>query len=101
MKYHNNNRASSEEITATIPEYGTPYSSSQVKSCAKCYNQLAILIQNSKLQMLVQKFKNPKFFEVGRIVTQINKKPSESKYVSSSGKPPSSGDKSSNTNNTT
>jgi len=36
-------------------------------------NQLAILIQNSTLQMLVQKYKHTKYFEVGRIVSSINK----------------------------
>lgn len=50
LKYYNNSR-STEDILAVLPEYqvGDQFSSSLVKSCAKCYNQLAILIQNSKL----------------------------------------------------
>ncbi len=44
------------------------YSIEQVKSCAKCFNQLATLIQKSKLQNIVKKFKTAKFFEVARII---------------------------------
>ena len=40
----------------------------QIKSCAKCFNQLATLIQKSKLQNIVKKFKTSKFFEVARII---------------------------------
>ena len=47
-----------------VPQYQTE----QVKSCAKCFNQLAKLIQRSKLQNIVKKFKTPKFFEVARII---------------------------------
>lgn len=38
--------------------------------------------------MIVQKYKQSKFYEVGRIVTAINKKPSESKFSSTNKKPP-------------
>ena len=44
----------------------------QVKSCAKCFNQLASLIQKSKLQNIVKKFKTSKFFEVARIIQNSN-----------------------------
>ena len=44
------------------------YTMDQVKSCAKCFNQLATLIQKSKLQNIVKKFKTSKFFEVARII---------------------------------
>lgn len=44
------------------------YTKEQVKSCAKCFNQLAHLIQKSKLQNIVKKFKTSKFFEVARII---------------------------------
>ena len=57
------------------------YSTEQVKSCAKCFNQLAKLIQRSKLQNIVKKFKSSKYFEVARIIanhgqqqTSTNKK---------------------------
>lgn len=52
-----------------LSDLGVAYSIEQVKSCAKCFNQLANLIQRSKLQNLVKKFKGSKYFEVARIVT--------------------------------
>lgn len=59
-----------------ISETQVPYTIEQVKSCAKCFNQLAILIQKSKLQMIVKKFKSSKYFEVSRIVRDgCTKKP--------------------------
>ena len=39
-----------------------------VRNCARCFHQLANLIQQSRLQMITQKFKSPKYLEVGRIV---------------------------------
>ena len=49
--------------------------------------------------MIVQKFKQPKFFEVGRIVRSINKKPeskpsTNKKHVSGKPPPSNSGSKS-------
>ena len=52
-------------LDLNVPEYTTD----QVKSCAKCFNQLAKLIQKSKLQNIVKKFKSPKFYEVARIIS--------------------------------
>lgn len=45
LKYYNNNK-SNEEIAPILAEYEltNSYSPSMVKSCAKCFNQLAILI---------------------------------------------------------
>jgi len=52
-----------------ISDFNVHFSIEQVKSCSKCFNQLATLIQKSKLQNLVKKFKAPKYFEVARIVS--------------------------------
>jgi len=40
----------------------------QVKSCGKCFHQLATLIQKSALQNVVKKYKSSKYFEVARIL---------------------------------
>ena len=40
-----------------------------VRNCAKCFHQLANLIQQSKLQTITQKFKSQKYYEVARIVS--------------------------------
>ena len=50
LKYYNHSKTN-DEILAILPEYDltNSYSPSMVKSCARCFNQLAILIQNSKL----------------------------------------------------
>ena len=63
------------DLTTLFSEVGVSYSPDQVKSCAKCFNQLAILIQKSKLQMIVKKFRTSKYLEVARIVSQNATKP--------------------------
>ena len=71
LKLHN---GSSGEVQAILPEYElTTFTTDQVKSCAKCLNQLAQLVQNSKLQMLIHKYRHSKYYEVGRIVANVNK----------------------------
>ena len=74
-KYLNHYNNKTDEISTCLIEFNLQdkLTESQVKNCAKCMNQLAILIQNSTLQMLVQKYKHTKYFEVGRIVSSINK----------------------------
>lgn len=52
-----------------VSDLNVQYSIDQVKKCAQCFNQLATLIQRSKLQSLVKKFKGSKYFEVARIVS--------------------------------
>lgn len=46
------------------------YTQDDVRNCANCFEQLATLIQTSQLQVIVQKFKSSKFYEVSRIVSQ-------------------------------
>ena len=46
------------------------YSPEDVRNCASCFEQLATLIQTSALQVIVQKFKSSKYYEVSRIVSQ-------------------------------
>jgi succinylglutamate desuccinylase len=45
------------------------YSQEDVRNCANCFEQLATLIQTSQLQVIVQKFKSSKYYEVSRIVS--------------------------------
>lgn len=47
------------------------YLPDDVRNCASCFEQLASLIQTSNLQVIVQKFKSSKYFEVSRIVAKI------------------------------
>lgn len=56
--------------TNTLREQ-TKYSSSDLKSCAKNYFQLADLIQKSELQATLRKFKQPKYLEVARIICNV------------------------------
>ena len=44
-----------------------------IRSCAKCFDYLATLIQKSALQVITQKFKSEKLFEVSRIVSKCIK----------------------------
>lgn len=76
MKYYSSSGLAGDDVQPILPEYGLDESISrqQVKNCAKCFNQLAVLIQKSKVQNIVLKFKHPKYFEVGRIVASINKR---------------------------
>lgn len=49
------------------------YSPEDVRNCASCFEQLATLIQTSALQVIVQKFKSSRYYEVSRIVSQALK----------------------------
>lgn len=109
LKYYNG--VKQDEVAPILAEYhlSNHYSPAMVKSCARCFNQLAILIQNSKLQMIVQKFRQAKFYEVGRIAAAINKQSVKSKGVAAltpqaptaAGKPPTSSSSGSKSKNST
>lgn len=60
----------SQDSQFNLSDYGVTWSSDQVKSCAKCFNQLATLIYKSKLQNIVKKFSNSQYFKVSKIVNQ-------------------------------
>lgn len=57
--------------TALIQELGLAqhYTPEDVRNCGSCFEQLATLIQTSALQVIVQKFKSSKYYEVSRIVS--------------------------------
>ena len=71
LKFYNNSYP--EEVTPCLGELGLThiYSNDDVKSCARCFNELAKLLQTSNLQMLNQKFWHSKYLEVSRIVTAV------------------------------
>lgn len=69
-KYINLHTPISIDFGSMLNDMNVTYTLDQIKGCAKCFNQLAILIQKSKLQMIVKKFKSAKYFEVARIVSQ-------------------------------
>ena len=111
LKYFNG--VKQEEVAPILAEYqlSNHFSPAMVKSCARCFNQLAILIQNSKLQMIVQKFRQAKFYEVGRIAAAINKRSAKDKAKgvaaltpqnqTAGGKPPTSSSSGSKSKNST
>lgn len=75
------------DFGAMLNDMQVTYTLDQIKSCAKCFNQLAVLIQKSKLQMIVKKFKAAKYFEVARIVSQgTTKKTSTATAAQSQGR---------------
>ena len=73
LKHYQGARSDNESTCVSEFNLNGTYTSDQVKSCARCFDQLAKMIQESKLQMLVQKYKHQKYFEVSRIVAAVLK----------------------------
>lgn len=68
LRCYNNSDTSESTFGLDDFDIKSQFSMEDVRNCARCFHQLANLIQQSKLQMITQKFKGPKFLEVGRIV---------------------------------
>ena len=89
QKYSNSNDSTSNYYYSSslmLSDLNVPqYTTEQVKSCAKCFNQLAKLIQRSKLQNIVKKFKGSKFFEVARIILAHGQSSSQQSATGASG----------------
>ena len=66
-KYLQIQNPSSQE-SLNISDLNVSFPIEQVKSCGKCFHQLATLIQKSALQNVVKKYKSSKYFEVARIL---------------------------------
>ena len=71
IKFYNNSHP--EDVTTGLSEYGllNIYSADEVKSCARCLNELTKVLLNSDLKMHNQKFYHAKYFEVSRIVAAV------------------------------
>ena len=73
QKHYNGN--TKDALQFKTEDYGLKqvYSADDVKNCAICFNKLATLLQKSKLQMIVQKYKHTQYYEVSRIVASVLK----------------------------
>ena len=62
----------------------TGYTTSEMKSCAKNYFQLANLIMKSELQAILKKFYRSRYLEAGRIMCEVIKRQNEISQSTSS-----------------
>jgi hypothetical protein len=73
LKHYHGARSDAESTSICEFNLNGIYTADEVKACARCFDQLAKMIQESKLQMLVQKYKHSRYFEVSRIVAAVLK----------------------------
>ena len=60
LRCYNNSDTSESTFSLDDFDIKSQFSMEDVRNCARCFHQLANLIQQSKLQMITQKFKGPK-----------------------------------------